>query len=309
MEALIIPCLLVVGTLLSLQAAANVQLSAALGSPFGAATLQLGIGAAALLGLAAAAGALGAFALIPEAEPLDLVGGVGSAVYITAGILLFPRLGAVVSVGLFVAGQMGASILIDGLGALGVEQHGPDAPAALGALAVIAGIWLVVRGQASPGSPDLSGHERTGWIGLGLLAGAVLPMQGAINAQLREELDAAVSVGAVSFIVATLAMAGALLVSLSGRDSRLPRAEGLRGAPWWAWLGGLCGAGYVVSVFVSIPEVGVASTVALTIAGQQVASLLVDRHGLFRLTRRPIPPRRLTGVALLLAGVVLIQLT
>jgi transporter family-2 protein len=78
--------------------------------------------------------------------------------------------------------------------------------------------------------------------------------------------------------------------------------------PWWGWLGGLCGATYVVSVFALIPEIGVAPTVALTVAGQQLASVLVDRYGLLRLPRREISGRRLLGVATLLAGVALIQL-
>jgi bacterial/archaeal transporter family-2 protein len=52
----------------------------------------------------------------------------------------------------------------------------------------------------------------------------------------------------------------------------------------------------------------VAPTVALTVAGQQVASVLVDRYGLLCLPRRTISPVRLAGVVLLLAGVALIQL-
>src|ERR687895_125620 len=129
LEALAIPFLLVVGALLALQAAANVQLSTAMGSPVGASALQLGIGAAVLLALAAAAGALGAFGLLGEVEGWHLVGGLGSALYITAGILLFPRLGAVTSVGLFIAGQMLASIALDGTGWLGVPKQalGPAA--------------------------------------------------------------------------------------------------------------------------------------------------------------------------------------
>jgi bacterial/archaeal transporter family-2 protein len=49
MEAFAIPFLLLVGGLLALQAAANVQLSAAVGSPAGGATLQLALGALLLL--------------------------------------------------------------------------------------------------------------------------------------------------------------------------------------------------------------------------------------------------------------------
>jgi transporter family-2 protein len=77
--------------------------------------------------------------------------------------------------------------------------------------------------------------------------------------------------------------------------------------PWWGWLGGLCGASYVTAVFLLIPEIGTAATIALTVAGQQLASLFVDRYGLLRLPRRPLSAVRLAGVATLLVGVALIQ--
>jgi uncharacterized membrane protein YdcZ (DUF606 family) len=41
----------------------------------------------------------------------------------------------------------------------------------------------------------------------------------------------------------------------------------------------------------------------------ELASLLVDHRGWLRLPRRPATRRRLAGVALLLAGVALVQLT
>lgn len=307
MEPLAAPLLLTVGAMLALQAAANVQLSAAMASPFGASTLQLGIGTGVLLCAATAAGSLGAFDLLDEAEPWTLVGGLGSAVYITAGILLFPRLGALVAVGLFIAGQMAASLALDGLGWLGVAQDVPGAAALAGAAAVAVGTWLIVRAQAGAGVLEEAARERTGWLCLGLVAGAVLPVQGAINAELNAELDAAIAVGAFSFIVATATMAlalGSVIVAGAPR----PQVEPLRGVPWWGWLGGLCGATYVTSVFLLIPEIGAAPVVVLTVAGQQLASVAVDRYGLLRLPRRTISRRRLAGVAVLLAGVALITL-
>jgi bacterial/archaeal transporter family-2 protein len=307
MEAFAIPFLLVVGSLLALQAAANVQLSAAMASPFGASTLQLGIGAALLIAVAALAGSLGALGLLDEAEPWQLVGGLGSALYITAGILLFPRLGALVAVGLFIAGQMLASLLLDGFGWLGVEQDAPGAAALTGALAVGAGVWLIVRAQAGAGALEVAARERGGWVVLGLAGGAVLPIQGAINAELNAELDAATAVGAFSFLVATAGMALVLGGYLAAGAPR-PRVEPLRGVPWWGWLGGLCGATYVTAVFLLIPEIGAAPVVVLTVAGQQLASVAVDRYGLLRLPRREISRRRLAGVALLLCGVALITL-
>jgi transporter family-2 protein len=296
MEALAVPFLLLVGSLLALQAAANVQLATALTSPVSASALQLGIGAALLLAVAGVAGSLGAFGALDGAEPWSLAGGLGSALYITAGIVLFPRIGAVAAVGLFVAGQMLASILLDGFGWLGVAREAPGALSLAGAAAIVAGTWLVVQAQGGPRRPLRA------WVALGLLAGAALPVQGAINARLRAELDAPIAVAAFSFLVATVAMA----LVLAATRSPAPRVAPLRGVPWWGWLGGLCGATYVTAVFLLIPEIGAAPTVALTVAGQQVASVLVDRHGMLRLPRRPITARRLAGVATLLAGVVLV---
>ena len=301
MEIVALPFLLIVGAMLAVQAAANVQLAGAMANPFGASTLQLAIGAGLLLALTAAVGALGAFGLLDHAEPWELAGGLGSAVYITAGILLFPRVGALVAVALFIAGQMLASLLLDGFGWLGVAQESPGVAAGLGGAAVVAGAWLIAGGRTSL-------PARGAWIALGLLAGAVLPVQGALNARLRAEVDEPVAVGAVSFVVATAAMALVLAIALAATDAGRPRVEPLRGVPWWGWLGGACGATYVTSVFLLIPEIGAAPTIGLTVAGQQLASVVVDRHGLLRLPRRPITERRLLGVAVLLAGVALVQL-
>jgi transporter family-2 protein len=299
MEILFIPLLLVVGSLLSLQAGANVQLARATHSPFGASALQLGLGAVLLLALAAVLGTLGSLDLVDDVEGWHLLGGLGSAVYITAGILLFPRLGAIVSVGLFVAGQTLVSLLLDLSGWLGVSRHALDVPALVGAVAMLVGIALIVRAQEGrvPGRP--------GWIALALVAGAVLPVQGAINAQLRADLDAPIAAGAWSFVTA----AAAMLVVLAVARVPGPRLAGLPRVPWWGWLGAVCGATYVTSVFLLIPELGVAPTIGLTIAGQQIASVFVDRYGLLRLPRRSISNVRLAGVAALLAGVAAIQFT
>jgi len=303
MDLIAIPLLLAVGALLAVQAGANVQLGAATGSAFGASTLQLGVGAALLLAAAAAGGSLDAFGLLDDAEPWHLAGGLGSAVYITSGIVLFPRLGAIATVGLWIAGQMLASLALDGFGWLGVEAEALRAPDALGALAVAAGAALIVRAGGAAGA--VSG--RAGWVALAVLAGAALPVQGAVNAQLHADLDATIAVGAFSFLVATAGMALLLAAALAVARAPAPRLAPLRRVPWWGWLGGVAGAAYVTAVFSLIPEIGAAATVALTVTGQQAASVLVDRFGLLRLPRRPIPPARLAAVAALLIGVVLIQ--
>jgi transporter family-2 protein len=62
-----------------------------------------------------------------------------------------------------------------------------------------------------------------------------------------------------------------------------------------------------MTVFTAIPLIGAATTVGLTIAGQQLVSMLVDRYGLLRLPQRPISTVRMASVFLLLTGVALIR--
>ena len=148
MEMLLIPLTLALGALLAVQAGANLQLAAAMRSPIGASTAQLAVGTVALVALAALAGTLGAIELLPDAEPWHLAGGFASALYITAGILLFPRLGALTAVGLFIAGQMLTSLLVDGLGLLGVARQPLGAGGVLGGMAVLGGALAITRAGA-----------------------------------------------------------------------------------------------------------------------------------------------------------------
>ena len=68
-----------------------------------------------------------------------------------------------------------------------------------------------------------------------------------------------------------------------------PRRESYDGAEARRrWLGAVCGATYVTTVFTAIPLIGAAAAVGLTVAGQQIASLFVDRYGWFRLPKRQI---------------------
>ena len=287
MEALFVPLALAAGGLLPVQAGANAQLSRATGNAFAATTLQLAVGAAVLLVIAAATGALPALAALPQATWWHAIGGSASALYVVATILLFPRLGAVASVGLLIAGQMLASPVLDAFGLLGVPEQGFDVGSAGGAAAVLAGVVAIVVGQPTGSLPP----PRAGWIALALAAGAVLPVQGAVNALLRVELQAPFAVGLTSFVVATVAMATVLAVSLSLGKASPPTLIELPRMPWWGWLGGFVGAAYVVTVFIAMPAIGAAATVGLTVLGQQVASIC-------RRPLRLVPPAEAAGLSI-----------
>jgi len=304
MSVALLSAALVIGCLLAVQASVNIQLGTALGTPYGASTAQLMVATTILAVLALTAGALGALGALPEATWWHLVGGLASPLYITSGILLFPRVGAVLSVGLFVTGQVFASLALDGGGLLDVPRRPLTAATVAGAVAVLAGISTIVVGQRAGGIP----MARAGWLGLGLVAGAALPVQGAVNARLRADLGEPLAVGLVSFVVATLTIVVVLLVLLAVKGTARPRVGALGTVPWWGWLGGACAAAYVTATFLLIPRIGAATTIALTVTGQQLASALIDHYGLFRLPRRPLVAARLGGLVLLVTGCLLVQL-
>jgi transporter family-2 protein len=305
MDTLFIPLSLAAGGLLAVQAGANAQLSKATGSPFAATTIQVVLAALLLSLVAIATGTAAAFGGLRTEPRWPAIGGIATALYVASTILVFPRLGAVVAVGLFIAGQMLASLGLDSFGLLGVPQQAPKPATLIGTAAVLIGVVAIVFGQKGA-TKELSG-SKLGWMLLALVAGAVLPVQGAINGLLRQDLGAPFVVGAISFAVATLSMIAVLLVTLLLMDGAKPQFGGLRTMPWWGWIGAVCGATYVTTVFVAIPAIGTAATVGLTVAGQQIVSLFVDRHGWFRLPQREISTLRFAGVVVLLLGVAAIK--
>lgn len=90
MNAALLAAALLVGCLLAVQASVNLQLNKAVGTPYGASTVQLGVAAGLLVVLAAVTGSLGALGKLPGVEWWHLLGGLASPLYITSGILLFP---------------------------------------------------------------------------------------------------------------------------------------------------------------------------------------------------------------------------
>jgi transporter family-2 protein len=136
-----------------------------------------------------------------------------------------------------------------------------------------------------------------------LAAGAGLPVQAGINAVMGRYAGRPEWAALVNFAVGLVALAAWLLALRLAP----PPATALARAPWWAWTGGFLGAFYVSAVVLLTPRLGVATTLALGVAGQMVAALALDHVGALGLELRPVSPGRILGVALLVAGVVLVR--
>lgn len=140
-----------------------------------------------------------------------------------------------------------------------------------------------------------------------LLAGALLPLQAAMNGAINRALERPGQVVMISLagsLIATGA-AGLLAGLLTGRFG-LASAERLALVPWWAWPAGVCGAIFLLSQPVVVPRVGAALFMSLAIAGSLTASVLLDHFGALRLPEHAASPLRILGVVLVAIGVGLI---
>jgi len=137
-----------------------------------------------------------------------------------------------------------------------------------------------------------------------LAAGAMLPFQAGINAQLAEYLGSPMRAALVSFVVGVLVLLPLVAVFVRG----LPAAERVSAAPWWAWLGGALGAFYVAGSITSAPKLGAVTLIGVILAGQALASLVVDHFGMVGFDEHPATLGRVAGLLLIALGVLFVRL-
>jgi transporter family-2 protein len=137
---------------------------------------------------------------------------------------------------------------------------------------------------------------------LAVLVGAGLTVQVGMNATVRFAIGSPVLAAIVNFVVGLGALA---LVAVASGARWAPGSAAA--VPAWAWFGGLLGAAYVAATTGLGPRLGAAAMLALTLAGQMVAALLVDHYGVIGFPQSPVTPARLLGAALLVVGVLLIM--
>ncbi len=138
---------------------------------------------------------------------------------------------------------------------------------------------------------------------LALVAGFCLPTQAGVNARLNLLTRSSILTAAISCAVGTIV----LLVYAMILKTSLPAGESVSRSPWWIWTGGMIGAIFVVSTIILAPRLGAVAMVAWVVAGQMLASLVLDHFGLIGYPIHPISGLRMLGVAMLLGGVILIR--
>ncbi len=130
--------------------------------------------------------------------------------------------------------------------------------------------------------------------------GGLVALQAPINSGLGRQTGS-LPAALVSFGLGTLILLA--IVTASGDTGGLRSTFDVR---WYYLIGGLLGAAYVTVALISVRTIGAGGVAAATITGQLTTAVVIDRLGILGLERVPLSLTRVLGIALLLAGTLLI---
>lgn len=133
--------------------------------------------------------------------------------------------------------------------------------------------------------------------------GVALSQQPVINAVTSQILNSAFAAAAVSLGISTLIVLG--MFAVSGAPTQPASFWSL---PWWAVLAGLFGAVFVSGGAMLVPVMGATLFFLCLIAGQLTGAVVADTIGAFGVEQKALTWRKLAGVALAFAGVLLVRL-
>jgi transporter family-2 protein len=108
----------------------------------------------------------------------------------------------------------------------------------------------------------------------------------------------------VAFLISLITTA-VFAVGLIASGGEAPDDSRFGSAPWWAWVGGLCGAAYVTSTFFA-KSMGAGIFTGLTITAGIVVSIGLDHFGLIGFQQHSAGFLRIAGAALMIVGLTLV---
>ena len=89
----------------------------------------------------------------------------------------------------------------------------------------------------------------------------------------------------------------------------LPHATDLANAKPIEYLGGFIVGFYVISATLLAPRIGLANFIVCAVSAQIIISVVIDHFGLLGAMVRPVSMTRLIGIGLLIAGIIVTQVS
>lgn len=135
--------------------------------------------------------------------------------------------------------------------------------------------------------------------------GMLLSLQPAINSVMAMKLGNALIATSFSISISLILVLIAW-ITIGRAEAQWQNVTAL---PWWTLVGGAAGALFVFGGVALAPRLGVAVFFTCVVTGQVIGAALADQFGAFGLEVRAIDWPRAIGIALVIAGAALTQLS
>jgi len=139
-----------------------------------------------------------------------------------------------------------------------------------------------------------------GWM-IALLSGALMSVQGVFNTQVTKSSGIWAASGFVQFSALFVCLAAWAVADKS------PLLGVFQVRPKYMLLGGAIGAFITYTVIKSMDLLGPARAVMLIVISQLIVAYLIELFGLFGTDRQPLSIRKVIGMAVAIAGVVVFK--
>ncbi|MDG4720697.1 MULTISPECIES: DMT family transporter [Thalassospira] len=136
-----------------------------------------------------------------------------------------------------------------------------------------------------------------------IVTGAVVPFQAGANAALGRSLGHPLWGTLISLCISFACILPVMAFAKVG----IPTLSNLTHTPRWIWIGGIVGVVYITGALMLAPKLGAVGFIMAVIAGQMLASTIIDQWGLVGLPQKPVTWSRLVGLGLILLGLIVMQ--
>jgi bacterial/archaeal transporter family-2 protein len=136
-----------------------------------------------------------------------------------------------------------------------------------------------------------------------ILAGISNPLQSGSNSELMKATNAPVVAAFVVYAIGSVCLLACIpLFGFSAREA----FGKLSGVPWWAFIGGICNALFLMASLLVTKRLGSGTFTVLVVVSAVLTSLALDHFGLLGFEVRSVTWPRFLGGLLAIGGVFLI---
>jgi transporter family-2 protein len=191
------------------------------------------------------------------------------ASFVAVQTQIVPLIGVAIYSVAAIAGQSAISLLVDRIGLTGGGKKEITPRRVTAAFVTVFAVFISVADRLD--GKDLS----IAAVFLGVLAGAIVGVQRALNGQINEHSQQSFTTSLLNFAMGTTFLLILLLFAMTIGGMKL---SPLPTGPWWIYSGGAIGVIYVAFTSTIVQHLGVLTFTLISVGGQLAGSLLIDLY-------------------------------